>query len=75
MQNPERTFALLGMTCQHCARTIQAALERQPGVATVRVNYLKKLAEIDGDASDEAIEQAVRDAGYRAIPKGEPSRA
>ena len=71
----KRTFALRGMTCQDCARTIQKALERQPGVRSVKVRYNTKLAEVDGDISDEAVERAVREAGYRATVKGGAGRA
>lgn len=62
-----RTFALQGMSCQDCARTIQSALERQPGVRSVKVSYVKKLAEVAGDIDDDAVERAVAGIGYRAV--------
>jgi len=71
----KRTFALQGMTCQHCARTIQGALERQPGVRSVKVSYVKKLAELEGTISDDAVERAVHEVGYRATPNGGAGRA
>ena len=73
--NAKRTFALLGMSCQGCARTIQSALERQPGVRSVKVSYIKKLAEVDGDIRDDAVERAVREIGYRGVPTGGAGRA
>ena len=57
-----------GMTCTHCARTVEAAIGQVPGVARVRVNYLKKEAEVIGEAPLKALMAAVEAAGYRAVP-------
>ncbi|AEB12742.1 CopZ family metallochaperone [Marinithermus hydrothermalis] len=61
---------ITGMTCAHCARTVERALKNVPGVEKVRVNYLKKEAEVHGEATPEALAAAVEAAGYGASPRG-----
>ena len=50
------------MPCAHFARTVEAAIPR------ARVNYLKKEAEVIGEAPFKALTSAVEAAGYRAVP-------
>ncbi len=58
-----------GMTCTHCARTVEEALKSVPGVVRAKVNYLKKEAVVEGEADLAALAKSVEAAGYRAIPK------
>lgn len=52
------------MTCDHCARTIDAALREILDVEDVRIDVKKKQAEIVGDVSKDAIICAIKEAGY-----------
>jgi mercuric reductase len=58
-----------GMTCDHCARTVERALRRVEGAATVRASYAEARAEADvaASVSDHALVKAVEEAGYNAL--------
>jgi copper chaperone len=58
-----------GMTCTHCAHTVERALTSVEGVERARVNYLRKEAEVQGKADERALVEAVEGAGYRATPE------
>jgi Cu+-exporting ATPase len=73
----EITFAIQGMTCVNCARGIQRAVERVPGVASATVNFAVESGTVrfDPDAADpDDIFAAVRHAGYTPLPEGAGSR-
>ncbi len=56
-----------GMTCDHCAATVEKALAKIAGVVAARVNLATKLARIDYEptiAKISDILQAIRSAGY-----------
>lgn len=57
-----------GMTCGHCARTVERALRTVEGATTVRASYPKQRAEVDvvDGVPDDALVQAVENAGYTA---------
>jgi Cu+-exporting ATPase len=66
---PEHTTELRvdGMTCASCVAHIERALAKVPGVTSVSVNLATEKAVVRhaaGAVSIEALEQAVRDAGY-----------
>lgn len=54
-----------GMTCENCARRVQNALNAIPGVQA-KVSIGTKTAKIRcrADVTEEALRQAVREAGY-----------
>ncbi len=57
-----------GMTCEHCAQTVQAALAGVPGVRAANVDFSKRRAVVeveDGRAQVEDLATAVAAAGYR----------
>ena len=60
---------ITGMTCEHCARNAEAALNVLPGVK-VTVSYVDALAEIEtsGEVSMAALLRAVEAKGYGAKP-------
>ncbi len=64
------TFQIEGMTCDHCALTVEKALRKTPGVSSAGVSYSAGggEAQVEDDVSIRALEQAVRQAGYRLIP-------
>jgi copper chaperone CopZ len=57
-----------GMHCVDCARTVEEALGRTPGVARAKVSYLKRRAdvEVEDGVSLAALIEAVENAGYGA---------
>ncbi|GEM89869.1 mercury(II) reductase [Oceanithermus desulfurans] len=59
---------LSGLTCEGCAQTVDRALSGVPGVERVAVYYPEGVAEVEGEASLEALVRAVREAGYGAEP-------
>jgi copper chaperone len=61
-----------GMSCQHCSGAVARALESVSGVESVQVDLATGLARIDGDASIEALVEAVAEAGYEAAPVDGP---
>lgn len=65
------TLDIDGMHCAGCARALERALTRAPGVRTVRVSYDDEAARllIDPDlASVESLTAVVERAGYAVRP-------
>ncbi len=64
-------FAIQGMYCAACAGVIEAALRKVPGVAQAEVNAASRRLQVRWDpqrVGASAIVEAVRRAGYRALP-------
>lgn len=59
-----RRFVVEGMTCHHCCTHVEKALQSVPGVAHAEVNLERGEALVEGDATDDALMQAVADIGY-----------
>src|SRR4051794_38766693 len=56
-----------GMSCAACARRVEQALTRTPGVRRANVNFATSRATVEYDATTPAVRplmNAVRDAGY-----------
>lgn len=64
-------LSVTGMTCGSCARTIERALSKVPGVRHASVDFRKKLAVVEGEASTDALIEAVRAVGYGATETSE----
>ncbi|MEO1148679.1 MAG: heavy metal translocating P-type ATPase [Cyanobacteria bacterium J06638_22] len=65
---------LQGMSCAACARNIETAMQRVPGVQTASVNFGAEQATVtfDARATDlETIQGAITDAGYGSAPVAE----
>lgn len=58
----KKTVRIEGMSCAHCAAHVEKALGAIGLEA--KVDLAKKVAVVSGAASDAAIGQAVKDAGY-----------
>ena len=58
------TISIEGMMCAHCQAHVEKALKEVAGVTEVTVSLENKNALVTGDASVEALKQAVVDAGY-----------
>ena len=62
-------YSIEGMTCEGCVQSVTAAIEKVPGVQSVKVSLKDKKATVVGDlsqATPEKIEAAVAAAGYKA---------
>ncbi|MDE2150566.1 MAG: mercury(II) reductase [Gammaproteobacteria bacterium] len=68
----ETTLDIVGMTCDACARHVEKALAKVPGVRSVRVRYADRLAQIESDTSPPPIEalNAALPHSYRVRPRG-----
>lgn len=62
------TLNITGMTCGHCVGAVKKALESVPGVHSADVSLEDGQATVQGDASPEALIQAVQQEGYSAAP-------
>ena len=58
------TISIEGMMCGHCQARVEKALKEVVGVTDVTVSLEDKNAVVTGDASADALKQAVVDAGY-----------
>lgn len=61
-------LAIEGAHCAGCVRRIESALKQVPGVEHASMNLAERTAWVDGDASTQALQQAVKEAGYEAEP-------
>jgi mercuric reductase len=61
-------FKITGMTCDHCASSLQTALGNAPGIRNATVSYPQRHASVAIDAGIEAetVIQAIRAKGYDA---------
>jgi Cu+-exporting ATPase len=64
----EATFRVEGLTCASCAGRVERALAGVPGVTWAAVNLATHKATVRGEAPQQAVLQAVQDAGYRLWP-------
>ena len=67
----EVTLRIGGMMCGHCEAHVRTALEEIPGVAHAEVSHEQGTAVVTLSApvDRKLLEQAVRNAGYRVIPR------
>ncbi|OOE34712.1 copper-translocating P-type ATPase [Salinivibrio kushneri] len=59
-------YVLSGMTCASCVSSVENAISGVDGVANVSVNLAERSAIVKGNASPDAIVEAVENAGYGA---------
>ncbi len=65
-------FDVSGMDCSECAKTIEAGVQRLPGVATANVNFGAATLTVERQGPEfgqDAVVAAVKQAGYRATPR------
>ena len=65
-----KQYDVTGMSCAACSARVEKAVSKLPGVTSCSVNLLTNSMGVEGDVSEEAVIQAVVDAGYGASPKG-----
>ncbi len=65
---PTTTLKIEGMTCDHCAHTVQKALSAVPGVQRAEVSLALDQATVqsEGPLDFKAVAEIVGDEGYKA---------
>jgi copper chaperone len=61
------TYAVAGMTCEHCVRSVTEEVSGVPGVTGVDVDLTDARVTVHGDADDAAVREAVAEAGYQVV--------
>ena len=64
-----KQFNVTGMSCAACSARVEKAVSKVAGVSSCSVSLLTNSMGIEGNASDEAIIEAVVNAGYGASLK------
>ena len=59
-----REFIVEGMTCEHCVRSVTEEVSEVAGVTGVDVELASGRLTVAGYPSDEAVRDAVAEAGY-----------
>jgi copper chaperone CopZ len=60
-----RTYTVRGMTCDHCALSVQEEVSEVAGVGSVVVDLADGRVEVAGtNVSDDEVRAAVEEAGY-----------
>jgi copper chaperone len=61
------TYAVAGMTCEHCVRSVTEELSDVAGVTGVEVDLAGGTVTVDGVVDDAAVRAAVAEAGYQVV--------
>ena len=62
-------YTVTGMSCAACQARVEKAVSAVPGVTACTVSLLTNSMGVEGSASPQEIIQAVKEAGYGALPK------
>jgi copper chaperone len=62
-----RTYSVDGMTCGHCVAAITGEVTKVPGVTGVDVSLEARTVTVTGDAGDDAVREAIDEAGYTVV--------
>ena len=66
--NETLTYTVPGMHCDHCERAVKSEISEVAGVRSVDVDLRTKLVTVSGEeVSDEAVREAIDEAGYEAV--------
>lgn len=62
-------YTVRGMTCDHCAGSVTAEITKIPGVTGVTVDVPTGRVTVESDraVADEAVTEAVEEAGYEVV--------
>lgn len=65
----KKTITIEGMMCEHCERTIKAALEKIPGVQSATADFASGTAVVylSGKVDDAALKAAVEAEDYKVV--------
>lgn len=67
MSTQELTYTVSGMSCGHCESAVTEEIVQVAGVEEVEIDLDTKRVVVRGvDVSDEAVRDAIREAGYEA---------
>ncbi|MDO9508487.1 MAG: heavy metal translocating P-type ATPase [Thermovirgaceae bacterium] len=67
----KHSFTITGMSCSACAKAVERAAGKLPGVTEASVNFATEKLTVEQEPPDEAaVVNAVEKAGYGAIPAG-----
>ncbi|MFI6505650.1 heavy-metal-associated domain-containing protein [Nonomuraea typhae] len=58
------TYTVTGMTCGHCVASVKEEVGEVPGVTAVEVDLASGRVEVTGQADDNLIRAAIKEAGY-----------
>lgn len=69
-------YRVQGTDCASCAREIETALTRMPGVSEIAISTTTETLRlrVDGDSTGEQVEEVVRDLGYGITPVTKETR-
>ena len=68
MSDETLTYAVDGMTCDHCKKAVSDEVSKVTGVELVDVDLERKRVVVQGaDLNDEAVRAAIDEAGYDAV--------
>lgn len=64
------SYRVVGMTCDHCVRSVRDEVEQIAGVTQIDVDLASGAVtvESDGPVSEEAFASAIDEAGYEVAP-------
>ena len=62
-------YTVTGMSCAACSAHVEKAVSKVEGVTSCTVNLLTNSLAVEGTAPDEAVIEAVRQAGYGSSPE------
>lgn len=65
MSQTLQNFQVQGMTCQHCVRAVEDAIQTLDAQATVTVDLSTGQVAVQSQQPREALAAALSDAGYR----------
>jgi copper chaperone len=61
-------FSVQGMTCGHCERAVQTAIQSLDPQAEVRIDRAQNRVEVNTQQPREAVAAAIREEGYTVAP-------
>jgi copper chaperone len=63
----ELSYIVAGMSCDHCMAAVTEEVEQVSGVTAVEIDLATKRVVVRGeDVSDDAVREAIGEAGYEA---------
>jgi copper chaperone CopZ len=66
--SPARTYAVSGMTCEHCVMSVTEEVAEVSGVDGISVDLAAGVLTVTGDGfADAAVRAAVAKAGYEVV--------
>ena len=63
------TYAVQGMTCEHCVRSVTEEVSEVPGVTAVDVDLASGRLTVTGAPDAAAVRAAVVEAGYEVVDR------